>query len=98
MTFSTNPLTREQKLFAEAIVQLGNIAESLQVIAGVGATSSTRIEELQEQVNQLLEERSSLTSAVETLQAKVTEYEKPSDVTPDTIEEIMASLNIDYKS
>lgn len=97
MTFTPNPLSRDQKLLAEAIVQLGNIAESMQILAGVDATSSSRIEELQLQVNQLLEERTSLTAKVEELQARVTEHEKPVDITPDTIEEIMQHLNINYK-
>ena len=97
MTFAPNPLSREQKLMAEAIVQLGNIAESVQVLAGVDATSSTRIEELQTQVAELMEERTALAAKIAELQEQLNQDKAPVDITPDTLEQIMQHLSINYK-
>ena len=43
---STTALTREQKLMAEQVVQLGNIAEAIRA-AAMGENSSTLMEEIQ---------------------------------------------------
>ena len=99
-----NPLTREQKLMAELVVQLGNITEAIRA-AAAGEDSSTlmdKINELQLQLANAAEERSHLSNALASSNAKVAELQAQlsqvtdGDITPDTINEVMSHLNIEY--
>lgn len=97
------PLTREQKLQAEQIVQLGNIAEAIRAAAR-GEDSSA----LQQQIVALQAEMTSLTTnnaalsqqladanqLVSELQAQISTLSE-GDITPDSIAEVMAHLDIE---
>ena len=99
-------LTREQKLLAEIVVQLGNITEAIQS-AAAGEDSSAlnaKIEQLQAQLaavssaraalQQQLAEASALNADLQSELAKVHE----GDITPDNIAEVMATLGIEHDS
>jgi hypothetical protein len=102
MTLYT-PLTREQKLLAEQIVQLGNIAEAIRSAAR-GEDSSV----LQQQIVTLQAEMTSLTNnnaalsqqladanqLVSELQVQINTLSE-GDITPDSIAEVMAHLEIE---
>jgi septal ring factor EnvC (AmiA/AmiB activator) len=103
---TTNPLTREQKLLAEIVVQLGNITEAVQS-AAQGEDSSnlnTQIQALQTQLaavasaraelQQQLAESQTLNADLQTQLASVHQ----GDITPDNINQVMSSLDIDYDS
>lgn len=98
-----NPLTREQKLMAELVVQLGNIAEAIQAATGSGGTSlETKINELQIQLANAAEERSHLSTALANANNKVAELQvqlsnvPDGDITPDTIQDVISHLNITH--
>ena len=101
---STPQLTREQKLMAEQVVQLGNIAEAIRA-AAMGENSSdlmTEISELKTQLQNLQAQRAQLqsqlaasTTQVAELQAQLNEVTE-GDITPDNITEVMSHLGIDY--
>ena len=99
-------LTREQKLLAEIVVQLGNITEAIQS-AAAGEDSSdlnNKIDALQSQLAAVssaraalqsqLAEATTLNAELQTQLAKVHE----GDITPDNINEVMTTLGIDYDS
>ncbi len=99
-----NPLTREQKLLAEIVVQLGNITEAVQS-AAQGEDSSnlnTQIQALQTQLasvanaraelQQQLAESQTLNADLQTQLANMHD----GDITPDNINEVMSTLGIDY--
>ena len=99
-------LTREQKLLAEIVVQLGNITEAIQS-AAAGEDSSdlnNKIDALQSQLASVssaraalqsqLAEATTLNAELQTQLAKVHE----GDITPDNINEVMTTLGIDYDS
>ena len=99
-----NPLTREQKLLAEIVVQLGNITEAVQS-AAQGEDSSalnTQIQALQAQLasvasaraelQQQLAESQTLNADLQTQLAAIHD----GDITPDNINEVMNTLGIDY--
>ena len=97
------PLTREQKLQAEFVVQLGNIAEAIRSAAR-GEDSSA----LQAQIVTLQAEMTSLTTnnaalsqqladanqLVSELQVQINTLSE-GDITPDNIAEVMAHLDIE---
>jgi chromosome segregation ATPase len=97
------PLTREQKLQAEQIVQLGNIAEAIRAAAR-GEDSG----ELNAQIVTLQAEMTSLTSnnaalsqqladanqLVSELQVQINSLSE-GDITPDSIAEVMTHLGIE---
>ena len=103
MTYTPTPLTREQKLQAEFVVQLGNIAEAIRAAAS-GQDSS----ELQAQIATLQAEMTTLTSnnatlaqqlvdpnqLVSDLQAQVAAAHQ-GDITPDNIQEVIQHLGIE---
>ena len=103
MTYTPTPLTREQKLQAEFVVQLGNIAEAIRA-AAAGQDSS----ELQAQIATLQSEMTALTSnnaslsqqladanqLVSELQTQVAAAHQ-GDVTPDSIQEVIEHLGIE---
>jgi septal ring factor EnvC (AmiA/AmiB activator) len=99
-----NPLTREQKLLAEIVVQLGNITEAVQS-AAAGEDSSAlnaQIQTLQTQLatvanaraalQQQLAEAQTLNADLQTQLAQIHD----GDITPDNINEVMSTLGIDY--
>ena len=99
-------LTREQKLLAEIVVQLGNVVEAIQSAAG-GENSS----QLSEQIQALQTQLASVSSARAALQQQLAEAQTlnadlqtqlasihEGDITPDNINEVMASLGIEYDS
>ena len=97
-------LTREQKLLAEIVVQLGNITEAIQS-AAAGQDSSdlnTRIDQLQTQLAAVSSARAELQTQLaeaQTLNAELqAELAKihEGDITPDNINEVMSHLGIDY--
>lgn len=100
-----NPLTREQKLLAEIVVQLGNITEAVQS-AAAGEDSSqlnAKIDALQAQLatvasaraalQQQLAESQTLNADLQTQLAQIHE----GDITPDNINEVMNTLGINYE-
>ena len=99
-------LTREQKLLAEIVVQLGNITEAIQSAAQGEDSSalSAKIDALQAQLaavssaraalQQQLAEATTLNADLQTQLAKVHE----GDITPDNINEVLNNLGIDYDS
>ena len=103
MTSSFTPLTREQKLSAEQIVQLGNIAEAIRSAAR-GEDSSA----LQAQIVALQAELSALTQGNATLAQQLADANQlvadlqntisnmtEGDITPDSIAEVIAHLGIE---
>jgi len=101
---TNTPLTREQKLLAEIVVQLGNVTEAIQS-AAAGEDSSAlneKIDALQTQLATVAQSRAVLQQQLaesQTLNAQLqTELSKihEGDITPDNINEVMSTLNIDY--
>ena len=97
-------LTREQKLMAEQVVQLGNIAEAIRA-AAMGENSSTLMEEISQlkaQLTELTQQRADLQSALAASTAQVAELQTQlnkltdGDITPDNINEVMSHLGIEY--
>ena len=97
-------LTREQKLLAEIVIQLGNITEAIQS-AAAGQDSSdlmSRIETLQTQLAAVSQARAALQTQLAESQTLNAELQTSlasihsGDLTPDNIEEVMANLGIDY--
>ena len=103
---TVTPLTREQKLMAEQVVQLGNIAEAIRA-AAMGENSSDLIQEIHDlkaQLQTLATERAQLQSALATPTAQVAELQTKlnditdGDITPDNITEVMTHLGIEHAS
>ena len=103
MTQAYTPLTREQKLQAEFVVQLGNIAEAIRSAAR-GEDSSA----LQAQIVSLQAELAALTQGNATLSQQLADANQmvselqqqisqstESDITPDSINEVIAHLGIE---
>ena len=99
-------LTREQKLLAEIVVQLGNVVEAIQAAAG-GENSG----QLSEQIQALQEQLASVSSARAALQTQLAEAQTlnaelqsqlatihDGDITPDNINEVMSHLGIEFDS
>ena len=99
-------LTREQKLLAEIVVQLGNITEAVQS-AAAGEDSSdlnNKIDALQSQLAAVssaraalqsqLAEATTLNAELQTQLAQVHE----GDITPDNINEVLSHLGIEHDS
>jgi len=99
-------LTREQKLLAEIVVQLGNVVEAIQS-AAAGEDSSdlnNKIDALQAQLAAVssaraalqtqLAESTTLNAELQTKLAKIHE----GDITPDNIHEVMTTLGIEHDS
>jgi len=99
-------LTREQKLLAEIVVQLGNITEAIQS-AAAGQDSSdlmSKIETLQSQLAAASTARAALQSQLAEVQQQNAELQTElakvaeGDITPDNINEVMSHLGIDFDS
>lgn len=97
-------LTREQKLLAEIVVQLGNITEAIQS-AAQGEDSSVlhaKIDQLQAQISAVSSARAALqTQLAEAatlnadLQSQLASIHD-GDITPDNIAEVMETLGIEH--
>ena len=97
-------LTREQKLLAEIVVQLGNITEAIQS-AAMGEDSSdlnSKIDALQSQLAAVSSARAELqtqlaeaTTLNAELQAQLARIHE-GDITPDNINEVMTTLGIEH--
>lgn len=101
---TTLALTREQKLLAEIVVQLGNVTEAIRA-ASHGEDSGTltqQINNLQAQVTTLTAEKAALSTALAQADAAYAQLQAEhashlnADVTPDNIAEVMSGLNIEY--
>ena len=99
-------LTREQKLLAEIVVQLGNITEAIQS-AAAGQDSSdlnVKIDQLQAQLATVSTARAELQTQLAEAQQLNAELQQElvrvheGDITPDNINEVMSHLGIDYDS
>jgi chromosome segregation ATPase len=97
------PLTREQKLQAEKIVQLGNIAEAIRA-AAAGEDSSTlmtQIATLQSELTALTSNNATLAQQLADANQMVAELQTQlsvvaeGDITPDNIAEVIAHLGIE---
>ena len=97
-------LTREQKLLAEIVVQLGNITEAIQAASG-GENSG----ELSQQIQALQAQLADVSSARAQLQTQLAEAQQlnadlqqqlamvhEGDITPDNINEVMQHLGIEH--
>lgn len=100
----TAALTREQKLMAELVVQLGNIAEAIGA-AAAGEDSSV----LNEKIDALQAQLAAASAARATLQTQLAESQQANAdlqaelvklhdgaITPDNINEVMSHLGIDH--
>ena len=100
MTSSFSPLTREQKLQAEQIVQLGNIAEAIRA-AAAGGDSSAQIATLQAELTVLTSNNTTLAQQLADANQMVAELQTQlstvaeGDITPDSIAEVIADLGIE---
>ena len=97
-------LTREQKLLAEIVVQLGNITEAIQS-AAMGQDSSelnNKIDALQAQLAAVSSARAQLQSQLAEAQTLNAELQSElasiheGDITPDNINEVMSHLGIEH--
>ena len=97
-------LTREQKLLAEIVVQLGNITEAIQS-AAAGEDSSTlnaKIDQLQSQLAAVSSARAALQSQLAEAQNLNAELQSElariheGDITPDNINQVMETLGIEH--
>ncbi|MAA57734.1 MAG: hypothetical protein CL855_04605 [Cryomorphaceae bacterium] len=97
-------LTREQKLIAELVVQLGNIAEAIQsAVAGQDSSNLlNKIEVLQTQLAAASSARANLQTQLADLQTHNADLQAElikihdGDITPDNINAVMDHLGIDY--
>ncbi len=103
---TNTPLTREQKLLAEIVVQLGNITEAVQS-AAAGEDSSnlnTQIQALQTQLAAVASARAELQQQLAEAQTLNADLQSQlaathaGDITPDNINQVMSTLDIDYES
>jgi chromosome segregation ATPase len=97
------PLTREQKLQAEFVVQLGNIAEAIRSAARGEDSSelSAQIATLQAELTALSSNNATLAQQladanqlVSELQAQISAVSE-GDITPDNIQEVIDHLGIE---
>ena len=99
-------LTREQKLLAEIVVQLGNVVEAIQS-AAAGEDSS----DLNNKIDALQSQLAAVSSARAALQTQLAEAQTlnadlqtqlaalhDGDITPDNINQVMQHLGIDFES
>ena len=97
------PLTREQKLLAEIIVQLGNVTEAIRS-AAAGEDSSTllaQIATLQSELTALTQGNATLAQQLADANNMVSELQQQlqqvatGDITPDNINEVINHLGIE---
>ena len=101
MTYT--PLTREQKLQAEQIVQLGNIAEAIRSSASGedSSTLMTQIAALQAELTALTSNNATLAQQLADANQMVADLQQQlsavaeGDITPDSIAEVISHLGIE---
>ena len=103
MTTTPNlALTREQKLLAEIIVQLGNVTEAIRA-AAAGEDSSSLLQQiaaLQAEMTSLTQGNANLSQQLADANAMVAELQaqlsmvSEGDITPDNINEVISHLGI----
>ena len=81
------PLSREQKLLAEIVVQLGNVSEAIHKAASGETTPQADISALQNQIASLSAQNADLQAQLATIHAN--------DITPDNINQVMQHLDIE---
>ena len=96
-------LTREQKLLAELVVQLGNITEAIRHVGSADSDELTeKINTLQAQLAVASQTKAALQSQLAVLQsdnaALQAELAKAigTDLTPDSVDEVMSHLGIEH--
>ena len=103
MTTQHNPLTRDQKLLAEIIVQLGNVTEAIRS-AAAGEDSSeltTRIATLQAEITSLTSNNATISQQLADANGLVSQLQNQiqshtaGDITPDSIAEVISHLGIE---
>jgi predicted nucleic acid-binding Zn-ribbon protein len=96
-------LTREQKLLAEIIVQLGNVTEAIRA-AAAGEDSSTlmtQIATLQSELTNLTSQNATLAQQLADANGMVADLQSQlsvvsdGDITPDNINEVISHLGIE---
>ena len=88
MTIDTRaPLTREQKLLAEIVVQLGNVTEAINKAASGETTPQADIAAMQAQIATLSAQNADLQQQLANFHAN--------DITPDNINEVIQHLGIE---
>ena len=96
-------LTREQKLLAEIIVQLGNVAEAIRAAASGEDSSSlmAQIATLQSEMTNLTSQNATLAQQLADANGMVADLQSQvsaahdGDITPDSINEVIAHLGIE---
>jgi uncharacterized protein YlxW (UPF0749 family) len=96
-------LTREQKLLAEIIVQLGNVTEAIRAAAAGEDSSSlmTQMAVLQSELTSLTEGNATLAQQLADANAMVAALQAQlaivaeGDITPDNINEVISNLGIE---
>lgn len=96
-------LTREQKLLAEIIVQLGNVTEAIRAAAAGEDSSSlmTQIATLQSELTNLTSQNATLAQQLADANGMVAELQSQlsavaeGDITPDSINEVISHLGIE---
>ena len=98
-----NPLTREQKLLAEIIVQLGNVSEAIRQ-ASQGDNSgelASQVGSLQSELTALTADNASLAQQLADSNLMVSQLQQQlqvnlaHDITPDSVNEVIQHLGIE---
>ena len=98
-----NPLTREQKLLAEIIVQLGNVSEAIRQ-ASQGENSgelASQVGSLQSELTALTADNASLAQQLADSNLMVSQLQQQlqvnlaHDITPDSVNEVIQHLGIE---
>ena len=98
-----NPLTREQKLLAEIIVQLGNVSEAIRQ-ASQGENSgelASQVGSLQSELTALTADNASLSQQLADSNLMVSQLQQQlqvnlaHDITPDSVNEVIQHLGIE---
>ena len=98
-----NPLTREQKLLAEIIVQLGNVTEAIRQ-ASQGENSgalAAQVGALQSELTALTADNASLAQQLADSNLMVSQLQQQlqdhfsTDITPDSVNEVIQHLGIE---
>ena len=100
---SITPLTREQKLLAEIIVQLGNVTEAIRQ-ASQGENSgelASQVGSLQSELTALTAEKAALSQQLADSNLMVSQLQQQlaahiaTDITPDNVNEVIQHLGIE---
>tara|TARA_Y100000748_G_C15316602_1_gene418383 strand:+ start:344 stop:661 length:318 start_codon:yes stop_codon:yes gene_type:complete len=97
------PLSREQKLLAEIIVQLGNVTEAIRAASGGNDSSdlTQQVATLQAEITTLTTDNASLTQQLANSSGLVLQLQQQvsahnvADITPDNIQQVVDHLNFE---